>query len=47
MPWDSWVRPYTLEQPTVWFHEVFYGDGKPYRQREVELIRELSGRGSK
>ncbi|HWZ12835.1 MAG TPA: hypothetical protein VNX22_06810 [Acidobacteriaceae bacterium] len=47
MPWDSWVRPYTLEQPTVWFHEVFYGDGKPYREREVELIRELSGRGSK
>ena len=47
MPWDSWVRPYTLEQPTVWFHEVFYGDGKPYRQREVELIRELSGRGGK
>jgi hypothetical protein len=47
MPWDSWVRPYTLEQPTVWFHEVFYGDGRPYREREVELIRELSGRGSK
>jgi hypothetical protein len=47
MPWDSWVRPYTIMQPQIWFHEVFYGDGKPYRQREVEVIRELTGRGTK
>jgi hypothetical protein len=26
-PWDSWVRPYTLSQPTIWFHEVFRSDG--------------------
>jgi hypothetical protein len=42
LPWDSWYRPYTLEQPTVWFHEVFRPDGTPYRQREVELIRSLT-----
>jgi hypothetical protein len=42
LPWDSWYRPYTLEQPTVWFHEVFHPDGTPYRQREVELIRSLT-----
>ena len=46
LPWDSWKRPYVLEQPTIWFHEVFRSDGQPYRQREVDLIRELTGRGS-
>jgi hypothetical protein len=43
-PWDSWRHPYILDQPTLWFHEVFYPDGKPYRQAEVKLIRELTGR---
>lgn len=45
LPWDSWKRPYITEQPTVWFHEVFRNDGRPYRQREIDLIRELTGRG--
>jgi hypothetical protein len=45
-PWDSWDRPYTVSQPTVWFHEVFRHDGTPYRQHEVDLIRELTGRGT-
>jgi len=42
LPWDSWYRPYTLERPTVWFHEVFYPDGRPYRRHETELIRTLT-----
>ncbi|WP_263355629.1 glycoside hydrolase family 5 protein [Acidicapsa ligni] len=46
LPWDSWTRPYTLAQPTIWFHDVFYTDGRPYRQYEVDLIRELTGRGT-
>lgn len=37
---------YVLLQPTVWFHEVFRPDGTPYRQHEVELIRQLTGRGT-
>lgn len=45
LPWDSWQRPYVTEQPTVWFHEVFRQDDTPYRQREVDLIRQLTGRG--
>ena len=45
LPWDSWERPYVSNQPQIWFHEVFYSDGKPYREREVSLIRELTGRG--
>ena len=43
LPWDSWQRPYVLEQPAVWFHEVLYPDGKPYRERETQIIRELTG----
>lgn len=41
-PWDSWKRPYTTEEPTVWFHEVLRADGTPYRQAEVDLIRRLT-----
>ena len=51
LPWDSWKRPYVLEPPVVWFHEVFYQDGRPYRAREAEIIRTLTtqanGNGAK
>ncbi len=46
LPWDSWERPYVLEQPTIWFHDVFHPDGTPYRQREADLMRQLTGRGT-
>lgn len=46
LPWDSWDFPYVRRQPTVWFHEVFRQDYTPYRQHEVDLIRELTGRGT-
>jgi hypothetical protein len=42
LPWDSWKKPYTFDEPTVWFHEVLRADGKPYRQAEVDLIRKLT-----
>ncbi len=45
-PWDSWEHPYVRAQPTLWFHEVFKQDDTPYRQREVDLIRQLTGRGT-
>ncbi|HKD55238.1 MAG TPA: hypothetical protein VKB72_13565, partial [Steroidobacteraceae bacterium] len=42
-PWDSWKTPYTgTHTLPVWFHDVFYPDGRPYRQAEVELIRNLT-----
>ena len=47
LPWDSWYRPYTLQQPAVWFHEVFHPDGTPYRQREAELIRSLTAESNR
>ena len=46
LPWDSWQKPYVLSQPVVWFHEVFRQDDTPYRQREVDLLREYTGRGT-
>ncbi len=42
LPWDSWKKPYTYEEPTIWFHEVFRGDGTPYRQTETALIKRLA-----
>jgi hypothetical protein len=43
-PWDSWQHPYILSQPSIWFHEVLHSDGTPYRQAEVDLIRQLTGK---
>lgn len=42
LPWDSWQRPYTLAEPTIWFHELLRADGTPYRAAEIELIKRLS-----
>jgi len=44
LPWDSWQHPYVLDQPPVWFHDVLGSDGTPYRQAEVNLIRQLTGK---
>jgi len=41
-PWESWRHPYIVDQPPVWFHEVLHPDGKPYREAEAQLIRELT-----
>lgn len=41
LPWDSWRKPYTLDEPAIWFHEVLRADGTPYREAEVELIQRL------
>jgi len=43
LPWDSWQRPYTVEKLVVWFHDIFHPDGTPYRAREVDIFRDLTG----
>lgn len=45
-PWESWRHPYIVEQPPVWFHDVFHQDGRPYREAEADLIRRLTKRGT-
>jgi len=42
-PWDSWEKQYT-GPPPVWFHDVFYSDGRPYNPAEVQLIKQLTGK---
>jgi hypothetical protein len=42
LPWDSWKKPYTMDEPTIWFHEVLRADGTPYRKAETDLIKALS-----
>jgi hypothetical protein len=44
LPWDSWQRAYTDREPSIWFHEILYPDGKPYRTEEVEFIRAMTGK---
>ena len=43
LPWDSWQHPYIDHPPRVWFHDIFYPSGKPYRPAEVQFIREMTG----
>jgi Cellulase (glycosyl hydrolase family 5) len=44
LPWDSWQRPYVTTSPSVWFHDIFYPNGKPYRTYEAEFIQSLTSR---
>lgn len=44
LPWESWDHPYIRTDPPVWFHEVLRPDGTPYRQAEVDLIKQLTGK---
>ncbi|WP_230474919.1 1,4-beta-xylanase [Dyella monticola] len=41
-PWDSWQRPYTLQPPVIWFHDLLRQDGTPYRQREADIFKALT-----
>jgi Endo-beta-mannanase len=42
LPWDSWKRPYVDMQPQVWFHDILYTDGTPYRAAEAEMLKAFS-----
>jgi hypothetical protein len=41
-PWDSWKHP-DPAMPQEWFHDLLDPDGRPFRDTEVQTIRELSG----
>jgi hypothetical protein len=32
------------KEPPVWFHDIFRKDGTPYKQEEVDLIKQLTGK---
>lgn len=47
LPWDSWERPYTDREPSIWFHEVFRTDGTPYIPEEADFIKRMTGRAKR
>ena len=42
LPWDTWGTPDPSE-PKVWFSDLLRPDGRPYRDAEVAMIRQLTG----
>lgn len=42
LPPDSWSRPMTSGEPDVWYHDLLHSDGTPFRQREAQMMRELT-----
>ena len=41
----AWDEPLPdLEEPPVWFHDIYRSDGTPYSQEEINLIRSLTGK---
>ena len=42
-PWATWERQFT-SKPDLWFHEIFWADGRPYDVKEVEYIKSLTGK---
>lgn len=40
-PWDSWQVKYTGE-PDLWFHDIFRKNGSPYKQEEVDFIKNIT-----
>ncbi|MGN6164610.1 MAG: 1,4-beta-xylanase [Flavisolibacter sp.] len=40
--WDTPVPDGS--QPAEWFHDIFFANGKPYREDEVNLIKKLNGK---
>ena len=43
----SWQSEGGMEEPEVWFHDIFRRDGTPYRLAEIELIRTLTGHSAR
>jgi hypothetical protein len=44
----AWDQPIPDgSEPKLWFHEIFRKDGTPYKQEEVDLIKELTGKENK
>jgi hypothetical protein len=38
--WDTPMKDGA--QPVEWFHDIFFTNGTPYRQDEVELIKKMA-----
>ena len=45
-PWKSWDSTYT-GPPKKWHHDIFYQNGEPFSNDEIELIKELTSIANK
>jgi hypothetical protein len=43
LTWDSWPRPYVLDQPTIRFQDWVRQDDTSHHRLEVDLIGQLTG----
>lgn len=43
LAWDTWKNPCPGE-PAEWFHDLFRGDGTPYRAEEIAILGECRAR---
>jgi len=39
-----WGTKEGAPEPAPWFHDLFWPDGKPYRQEEIDLFRSLTAK---
>jgi len=42
-PWETWQKQFTAK-PDLWFHEIFWADGRPYDAKEVDYIKSVTGK---
>jgi hypothetical protein len=42
--WNTWQKAETLDEPKVWFHDIFRQDGTPFDPKEVEYIKKVTGK---
>lgn len=41
----AWDEPIADgSEPALWFHEIFHPDGTPYKQEEIDVIKNLTGK---
>jgi len=40
----SWGRKEGAHEPKVWLHDLLKEDGTPYDQKEIEIIKKLTGK---
>ncbi len=45
--WNTWQTPEQLDEPKVWFHDIFRRDGSPFDPQEVDYIRGVTGKAAR
>src|SRR3546814_19030832 len=44
LPWDRWQKHYTYDEASIWIHDGFQPDGKPYSQAAATMHKPKAGR---